>query len=120
MALIGELNAEIWNTWLATRPQSVQDLARRLPPNRLYRLKSSGRRVTIHSYSEDGTLTVNITGQYNYITFNRRVFGIAPDNLEECDWPDEHAMLGTMLTEPNDVDAFIDFVREDMAKKRMS
>ncbi len=54
-----------WNEWLATLPESVQALCRKLPPNLLYRLKSSGRKVTLYSYQDDGTVTVTITREHN-------------------------------------------------------
>jgi hypothetical protein len=83
-----------WDDWVASRPPVVRELARRLPPTRLYRLKVSGHRCTIHSYSEDGSVTVNVTGDYNRVLFGRRVFGIPPDGLEECDLPGPDEDLG--------------------------
>ena len=108
MAIIGEIDQEAWSEWIDSRPKIIQDICKKLPPNRLYRMKSTGQRVYIYSYSEDGTVTVDITGQYNFITFDRQVFGIDPDNLEECDLPDDNEPLGTMLTEEDDVRDFVD------------
>jgi hypothetical protein len=73
--------------WIASRPPEIQAMIRKHPPNLLYRMKSSGHRVTIYSYAEDGTVTVDVTGQYNVVTFSRRVFGVKPDDLTECDGP---------------------------------
>ena len=109
---------EIWNEWVATRPPVVQELCTRFFPDRLYRLKSSGHRVTLYSFSEDGTITVNITGEYNVIMFDRQVFGINPADLEECDLPAPDEMTGTVLTEANDVNAFIDIVRPSILAKK--
>lgn len=107
MAKIGNLNHEAWAEWVATRPSAVKVLCDRLPPDRLYRMKPHGQRVTIHSYSENGTLTVDISGQYNLHAFDRQVFGINPDDLEECDLPAESEPVGTLLTTDAEIDAHI-------------
>lgn len=59
-------------------------------------LKPTGQRVTIYSYSEDGTVTVNVTGEYNLTMFDTQVFGINPDDLEPCELPD--GPTGTLMT----------------------
>lgn len=112
MAKIYELDEAAWSEWVATRPESVQKLCRQLPPDRLYRLKTSGHRVTLYSYSEDGTLTVVVSGEYNAVTFGRKVFGIKPEDLEECELPQPGEPLGEMLTDPKDVEAFCATIRE--------
>lgn len=102
MATIFEMNeqqAQEWKTWLASRPTVVKELAERFPINKLFRLKSSGHRVTLRSYSEDGTMSVNATGEYNRILFSRVVFGISPENLEECDLPGPDEDLGDTAAE---------------------
>lgn len=96
MAKVFELSEE-FASWASSRPQVVQDLIASHPPDRLYRIKSSGHRCTICSYNEHGTITVNITGDYNCVLFDREVFGIDPKSLEECDLPAEHELLGTFL-----------------------
>lgn len=111
MAKISELNQEAWGEWVASRPPIVKAVCEKLPPDRLYRMKSTGSRVTLYSYSEDGTVTVDITGQYNAHMMDRQVFGIDPNDLEECDLPGPDEPLGTLLTEDADVEAYIDAVR---------
>ena len=96
-----------FDAWVATRPPMIQRMCKRLPPDRLYLLKSSGHRVTLHSYSENGTVTVDITGRYNLISFDRQVFGISPDDLVECDFPPSDEPIGTMLTKKEDVLAVV-------------
>ena len=113
-----EMNTKAWDEWVASRPPVVQDLCRRFPPDRLYRIKSSGHRCTLVSYSEDGTMKVNVTGQYNFVTFDRQVFGIKPDDLEECDLPGKDEHLGTALTEQGDIDALIDVMRPAVLANR--
>ena len=108
MAKISELNQPEWDAWVASRPECVRVLCERLPPDRLYKMKSTGHRVTMYSYSENGTVTVNVTGDYNVVVFERQVFGISPDDLEECDLPAPGEFLGAVLTEPDEVDSFID------------
>jgi hypothetical protein len=112
MAKIGALDQAAFDCWVAERPPEVQRLCKLLPPDRLYLLKTSGHRVTLRSYCEDGTVTVNVTGQYNVVTFDRYVFGIKPEDLEECDLPPAYAPVGTLLTEEAEVDAFIDIERK--------
>lgn len=111
MAKVREMDHKAWDEWVATRPESVQALCKKLPPDRLYRMKSTGSRVTLVSYAEDGTVRVNITGEHNAIMFERQVFGVKADDLEECDLPATGESLGAMLTEPEDVEAFIEAVR---------
>lgn len=100
-----------WDAWVASRPPVVQELCALLPPDRLYLLKSSGHRVTIASYAENRTVTVDVTGAFNALTFERQVFGVKPEDLEECDFPADGEPLGVALTEQEDVEAFIDLVR---------
>lgn len=111
MAKICELDEKGWAEWVASRPPVVQELCKRLPPDRLYLLKSSGHRVTLISYNEDGTVKVAVTGQFNALTFERQVFGIKPEDLEECDLPKEGEPLGALLTEEDDIKEFIDATR---------
>ena len=81
-----------WNAWVASRPKFVQDLCKSHPGNKLYDLR--GQKVRIHSYHEDGTLTVNIDYEYNQDRLlpggimDKSVFGVAPSSLVECDLPD--------------------------------
>ena len=107
------MDESAWNEWVATRPEIVQDLCRRFPPDRLYRLKSSGHLVTIHSYSEDGTMTVNVSREFNAVIMDRQVFGISSNDLTECDPPSPDAVTGTLLTEKEDVDEFIEARRRE-------
>ena len=113
MAILQEFTpkeAKAWAKWVKGRPALVRDLCERFPPNRLYLLKSTGQRVTIASYSENGTLRVDVSADFNKLLFERSVFGISPDDLEECDLPGSDEPLGAALA-PEDVDANIDFLR---------
>lgn len=118
MAKVHELDETAWNEWVKTRPDVVRAVCERLPPDRLYRMKSTGSRVTLYSYSEDGTVTVDITGEYNAHVMDRQVFGIDPDDLQECDLPGADEPLGTLLTDDADVEAYIDMVRPAVLKAR--
>lgn len=103
-----------WKKWVEGRPENVRSVAERFDPWSLYRLKSTGQRVTVYSFGEekDGsvTLTVDITGEFNYIVFDRQVFGIDPNDLEPCDLPAADELLGTLLS-PADVKDHIDALR---------
>ena len=100
MALLGEWSEKqehAWNTWVRLRPPVIQDLCSRFPANRLYRLKESAHYVTIYSYEEDGTMTVTVSGDRNFVIFERHVFGVAPDEIEECDLPSADSPHGSLL-----------------------
>lgn len=99
-----------WNEWISTRPNQIQEIAKRFDPWSLYRMKSTGQRVTIASFFENGTISVNITGDFNATLFDSNVFGIDPDDLEPCDFPEEGEVLGTMMS-PNEVDDNVDALR---------
>lgn len=109
-----------WEAWVAERPPALQELARKFTPWSLWLLKSSGHRVVPYSFDEhaDGsyTLRVNVLAMFNSITFERRVFGIAPDDLEACELPGPEEELGATLTGAEEIDAYCASVRE--AKKR--
>lgn len=99
MAKIKELNRPEFDQWVNERPECIQALVKKLPPDRLYLLKETNRRCFITAYHEDDTLTVSITGQYNWLMFERQVFGVKPEYLEECDLPEEGEKLGTFLND---------------------
>lgn len=103
-----------WAEWVSTRPAVIQEMCALLLPNRLYLLKTTGHRVTIMSYSEDRTVTVAVTGQYNAVRFDRRVFGIKPEDLEECDLPGPDEKVGTAITDPQAIEAHIDAMRDEL------
>jgi hypothetical protein len=78
-----------WAEWVAECPEVIQEMCRRLPPNRLYRLGHDGHWCTVISYCEDGTVSVGVELCYNEAVFlDREVFGIDPEELEECELPD--------------------------------
>lgn len=99
--------------WVASRPEAVRDVAERFEPWSLYRLKGSGSRVTVYSFQETEpvTMTVNVSGQFNAVMFERQVFGVKPEDLEPCDLPADDEPLGAVLTEREDVDRYINDVR---------
>lgn len=105
-----------FDAWVSERPQLIQDMIRKLPPDRLYRNKKTGQRMCLVSYEEDGTVTASVSSQYNSCLFERNVFGIHMDDLEECDLPTSDEKLGAVLTEPEEVNAFIDATRPDVLK----
>lgn len=78
--------------WFNSRPAAVQEAVRKRPGDKLYRMKSTGHKVFICSYDEpvteeqkgDITVTVAVTAKFNEgLGFERRVFGIQLDDLEE-------------------------------------
>lgn len=103
MAKICELDKS-FNKWLKSRPKVIKEMATSWPPDRLYRMKSTGQRVFIVSYNEQRTVCVGITGEYNLIDFPREVFGIPIEDLTECDLPGEGEELGVTQTEEETAD----------------
>ncbi len=106
MAKVAEINQAEWDKWVAERPACVQELCRKYPPDRLYKMKTTGQRVTLVSYAEDGTVRVNVSAEHNAVMFERQVFGVAADTLEECDLPGPDETVGAVLTEDADIEAF--------------
>lgn len=104
-----------WKEWVAARPDNVRVVAERFDPWSLYRMKSTGHRVTLASFGEgaDGavTLRVRVTGHFNVVVFDREVFGVDPNDLESCEAPTEGEATGTVLTEEDEIDKFVDAVR---------
>ncbi len=110
MAVLHPLAGEVkdaFESWLATRPQDIQDLARRYPPGVLYMMKSSGHRVTIIAYAEDGTVRVNVGDEYNFVAFPREVFGVNPEDLEECDLPGPDEPVGSLCKTDEEIAAHL-------------
>lgn len=118
MAKLAEIDEEQME-WMESRPEEIKQMIEKIPPNLLYMMKSSGHRVTIYSYGEDGTVTVFVSGQYNQVTFERRVFGIKPEDLEECDLPDENEELGVLLNEEQTRD-YINSKRVELGNEPLS
>jgi hypothetical protein len=84
-----EEQKKVWDEWVNSRPDVVKELCLKFPADRLYRIKDSGDRGTIHSYDEDGTMTLIIDGTYSQVIFPKNVFGLNPEDIEECDLPKE-------------------------------
>ncbi len=89
-----------WKDWVASRPECVRKIAERFEPWSLYRLKSTGQRVTLRSFYEDGTVSVFVLGKFNFLIHERCVFGIDPDDLEPCDLPDPSEVVGSIIPSP--------------------
>lgn len=83
-----ELIPSQWEEWLGTLLPETATMARRYPPDHYYRLRSTGQIVTIYSYSDNGTMTVDIRQNANpdmWLLMERRVFGIEPEDLDMLD-----------------------------------
>lgn len=96
-------NLTAWKNWLAGRPQCIRDVVEKykLDPWTLYKLKSTNQRVTLLSISEpdkEGKVTcrVNVSGEFNLVAMERAVFGIAVEDLEECDLPQPGELRGSL------------------------
>src|ERR1700733_11826949 len=80
-----------WNKWVMDRPLHVRVIAERFEPWSLYRMQSTDHRVTLVSFDEEEnkrvTLRVNVSAEFNFVSFERCVFGIDPDDLTPCELP---------------------------------
>jgi hypothetical protein len=80
-----------WNDKVKAHPKHVRDVASKLDPWKLYRLRSTGQRVIIIGFNESEnkeiTVRVWVNAKYNTSPFERNVFGIDPNDIEECDLP---------------------------------
>lgn len=120
MATLFEMTSEqrqAWEEWVASRPPVIQDLARRFPHTKLYRLTSTHQRVTIRGYNEDGTMIVAVTGKFNRVIFDRGVYGISPENLEECDLPGPEEENGSLFTDPEEIKEAVESLRPFVVRK---
>lgn len=104
-----------WKEWVSKRPENVRRVAEHLEPWTLYRMKSTGHRVTLISFDEHEnggvTLRVRVGAEHNYLTFERQVFGISPDDLEPCELPGKDEPLGAIFTTDDEIDRFINAAR---------
>lgn len=106
-----------WEEWKTTLPPRVRTVADRLDPWTLYRMKSTGQRVTVQSIADDGSLTVAVTGKFNLVSHERAVFGIDADDLEPTDLPGPDEPVGSAMTQQevaDNLDALRVQVRPDL------
>jgi hypothetical protein len=94
-------NLQAWREWTASRPEAVRTIAERYDPWTLYRLKTTNQRVFLQSFFDpdpDGKVTcrVAVSGEFNLVTHERSVFGIDPNDLEECDLPSADEPVGSL------------------------
>lgn len=94
-------NERLWKEFVASLPAVTRKVAERFDPWTLYRLKPHNHRVYVLSFSDQGAdgnvkCRVGISGEFNLVTFEREVFGIDPDDLEECDLPGPDEQVGSL------------------------
>lgn len=74
--------------WLESKPQVIHDLVEKVKPWHDYRIKTTGQHCHLLSYSENGTVTVFVSGHDSealnqaYHVLPITVFGIKPEDLE--------------------------------------
>jgi len=77
---------------VASRPSLIRKIISKynLRLDRLYTLTTTGQKVILYSLSENATVTVDVLQKFNDPWIEqRRVFGINPRDLEECQWTGE-------------------------------
>ena len=99
-----EEQQQLWDTWVAERPEMIQQLCERFQPNRLYLHTVTGQKVIPEAFDEDGTMRILIPRRLN-IPFlpTKSVFGVDPLNIVESDLPD-----GVNLMSFEEFQAFIE------------
>lgn len=85
----------------------IADIARKYPPWKLFRMKSTGHRVAPYAFNNDGTITIFVSGLYNFVMFERTVFGVNPDDLEECSLPSASERVGIVITNDKEIDEYV-------------
>ena len=122
MAAIFEFTPEEtvkWNQWISEKPPMIRDMAERFPPNRLYRLKGTDQRVTLLSFNEDGTVSVNVGRRFNLVFDSTNVFGIDINDLEECDLPKvDCEVFRQKVQKFASSPAVVELLRRDMEKNQ--
>lgn len=87
-----------WKKRVSRTPKKVRAVAERFDPWSLYKMKSTGERVTVASFYEDGTIGVIVSGEFNFTLFDREVFGVDPGDLEPCELPGLEERTGALMT----------------------
>ena len=88
-----------WLKWVEALPRIAREVAQLFNPWTLYCLKSTGQRVVVYSFADDGTMSVAISAKFNAVLFENLVFGINPNDLEECELPLSDECLGAVLSQ---------------------
>lgn len=106
--------------WIESRPEPIKSIAKRFRPWILYTLRDTNQNVTIYSFSENGTVTIDVGAKYNdQLLFEKRVFNINPNDLKECESMPNISNPVPVLTS-EEVDTNIDiircFIRPDLFK----
>jgi hypothetical protein len=94
--------------WCHSLPPPIRAVAERISPWELYQIRDQPARVTLSSIYLDADgrvkVTVCVSGDFNRCLFERRVFGVSPDELQPCDLPAPGEELGALV----DVEAMSD------------
>jgi hypothetical protein len=111
-----------WKDWVASRPDNVRVVAERFEPFSLYRIRQTGQRVVVASFDvetdDSVTLKVLVPAEFNHAPFETCVFGIRPDDLEPCELPGPDEPVGATLTDPAEIEAYIDLIRPSVLANR--
>jgi hypothetical protein len=97
----------------------IKAIALRMPPWKIFRMKSDGHRVTLIGFNNDGTVTVNISGKFNLIIFERNVFGIDPDDLEECELPSRAEDVGSILKTDEEISSYMNDLKSGKSSEEI-
>lgn len=116
MAVVTLVVEEEFRKWYDSRPPVIRELIDRFPIDRLYRIKSTGHRGTLCSYNEDGTMAVTLDGTFCRVDFARNVFGLLPEDIEECDLPGPDEPTGCLLVGDEEIAEYIQQIKRVLRK----
>lgn len=101
MAIIeqwSEEKTQAWKARAATFPHHLRALAESFPPNKLFRHKHTGYRVTVCNFANDGRhVAIKVTGKFNLLPFNYVEFEVPIEDLVECDAPGPQEEVGELI-----------------------
>lgn len=101
-----------YEAWAASRPPGVQAAANLVNPWTIYLLKTTGQRVYVIAYGEDGTVRVRVEARFNpNLDFERSVFGVDPADLVPHGVPDDYDEDRQPLIPNSELDASLDAIR---------
>lgn len=98
-----------YEAFVESRPPHVREVMRRFDPWTLYRY---GRQRVIFlglDEEDDGGITarIHVSAQYNLVLFERNVFGVPWQELEECDLPDPHEITGAIAETDEEINTLL-------------
>ena len=106
-----------YQRWAEALSEPARSNAIRFVPWQLYQMEGDGHRVIVCGFDDDGTVSVIVSGLYNAVLHERKVFGIDPTTLTPCDPPPAHEPVGSLMSQDevvDNIDALRVMIRPDL------